>query len=333
MISYAVDVYQKKYAVTDLLHYATYISFFPHLIAGPIVRGNQLVPQLMATWTAKRIAWSAGMYEFAVGFVFKVLGDQISIVIDPYFTADGSVQISWLGHWIVAFLFSCHIFADFAGYSLMAIGAGRLLGYELPQNFDAPYLAGTFRGFWRRWHITLSSFLRDYLYVMALGGNRRGRLLSVVNLGLTMLLGGLWHGAAWTFVAWGGIHGGALMVERSLHIDDRIRRPMLARATWFLVVQAAVIIAWVFFRAPSLPFATTFVLRMFQPFAGPSPEPMLLGALLLTLPVIVHHASHIDGPWQLALRQRPVQGALAGVFLVVGLAWLGKPAAFIYFTF
>lgn len=307
------------------------------MIAGPIVRGNQLVPQIEAFWKDRKFNFSDGVYWFLLGLFLKaVCADHISDIIDPYWTQTAAQSLGCLASWIVAFLYSCQIFSDFAGYSLMAIGLALLLGFELPENFKAPYLATSFSEFWRRWHITLSSFLRDYLYVDLLGGNRKGPIRTYVNLMGTMLLGGLWHGPSWTFVAWGGIHGSALCVERRLGFEGRTRKlGRLSSLSWAIVVQVVVVITWVMFRSPDFLTAGLFLQNMLVPgssaFSG-VPQPLGVG-LILALPVLLHHVlTKVEPVWPW-VQSKPIRGMAAGVLLSLLLLFIHRPQGFIYFTF
>ncbi len=214
IISYLVDTYRGKTKPTTFGRYLFYLSFFPHVVAGPIVRTWQLVPQLQTT---RRIAtdWPMGVHFLSTGFFLKsVCADNIAGIIDPAWKA---ADLSTPDHWVVAFFYYCQIYGDFAGYSLMALGMARLLGFRLPANFRSPLRAVRLQEFWRRWHITLSRWLRDYLYI-PLGGNRAG--LVAVNLMVTMLLGGLWHGAGPGFIIWGGLHGAGLVIERLCRVRN-----------------------------------------------------------------------------------------------------------------
>ena len=231
-------------------------------------------------------------------------------------------------------MFSGQIFADFAGYSNIARGISYLLGYRLPVNFNAPYLAASFKNFWERWHITLSTWLRDYLCV-PLGGNRLGRRRTYVNLALVMLLGGLWHGAAYRFVVWGGIHGLALACERllGLHRDPQAGNGKAVRALWFVVVQCVVLLGWVFFRSESVSDGFRFVSNLWALDFRPLPRVALAGSLFL-LPLIGLHL------WA-SLRERgyfrplgPVgRAALVGVMVYAITSFHGGTSDFIYFQF
>jgi D-alanyl-lipoteichoic acid acyltransferase DltB (MBOAT superfamily) len=233
----------------------------------------------------------------------------------------------------LAVMFSAQIFCDFAGYSNIARGLALMLGFRLPINFNAPYIAGSFQSFWERWHITLSRWLRDYLYV-SLGGNRGSRARTYVNLMLVMVLGGLWHGAAFTFIVWGAIHGGALAVERALGLQRRgTPRPALVRSLWAVVVQAVVLVAWIFFRSDSVAGAWQMVRNVAAlEFEAPS-EVMRLGSWFLLPPLLLH-------AWQL-LEERGVvrppepfaRAALTAVLVLLTLTAYGSTNAFIYFQF
>jgi len=213
-LCYTIDMYKKKSEpVKNLLDFSLFVTFFPHLVAGPIVRPPQLVPQFESPRRASRQQLMEGLFLLSLGLFMKVVlaDSMLSASSDAVFNSTAAV--SGLDAWMGMFAFTGQIFFDFAGYSTCAIGVALCLGFILPLNFRWPYGAMGFADFWRRWHITLSSWLRDYLYI-PLGGNRKGQVRTYINLMLTMLLGGLWHGANWTFVAWGGLHGVYLWVEK-----------------------------------------------------------------------------------------------------------------------
>ncbi|MDQ6811252.1 MAG: MBOAT family protein, partial [Actinomycetota bacterium] len=211
-ISYVVDVKRRVVEPARLLDAAVYLSFFPHLVAGPIVRAREFLPQLAAPRDPNRVAVGSGVWLIALGLVKKVvIADFLArSLVDPVF----AVPQAYAGPDVLlaAYGYAAQIYCDFSGYTDMAIGLALLMGYVFPQNFRSPYRATGFRDFWRRWHMTLSRFLRDFLYI-PLGGNRGGRLRMSRNLMITMVLGGLWHGAAWTFVLWGAFHGVGLVLE------------------------------------------------------------------------------------------------------------------------
>ena len=244
-ISYVVDVYRgRTQPVRNLLDYALYILFFPHLVAGPIVRPYEFLPQLSRP---KRFDWprfQAGVQLFLLGLFKKsVIADQIALAVDPVFKEPGKYGSSAL--WLAVLGYAVQIYCDFSGYTDMALGLAHTLGFKLPHNFNAPYLATSPSDFWRRWHISLSRWLRDYLYI-PLGGNRKGPTRTMVNLFITMLLGGLWHGANWTFVIWGAYHGTLLAIQRLL--PKSIEHPLFRPIGMFLTFMA-VCVGWVLFGA------------------------------------------------------------------------------------
>jgi alginate O-acetyltransferase complex protein AlgI len=239
------------------LHYLLFVAYFPHLIAGPIIHHGQIMPQLAdpANYQAKATNISIGLVTFTIGLAKKVLlAGSFAEYADPIFAGTaGGLAPGLLVAWFGTLAYTLQIYFDFSGYSDMAIGLSRLFGIRLPENFDSPYKACSIIDFWRRWNMTLSQFLRDYLYI-PLGGNRRGKLRRYVNMLLTMLLGGLWHGASWTFVVWGGLHGLYLVINhawRSLGLRSGAPGwPLRLAATGLTFL--AVMFAWIFFRADSL---------------------------------------------------------------------------------
>jgi D-alanyl-lipoteichoic acid acyltransferase DltB (MBOAT superfamily) len=335
IISLVLDVRDGKVAVPNPLSYALYLSFFPHVVAGPVVRAGEIVPDIDRHPRQRTTDLTIGFQQFLLGFFFKaVVGDQLADAINPFWTREAAAHLTTADAWCVAWMYSCQIFADFAGYSWMALGMAKALGFHFPENFNAPYLATTFRTFWHRWHMTLSRFLGDYLYIKALGGNKGGRFRTYVNLIATMLIGGLWHGAAWNFVIWGGIHGGCLAVERLIGMDGRQARSVWARTLWYVVVQIAVVVAWVFFRAPSRRIAMGMVSRMFDLTDGfVISSAALPAALLLTIPVIAYHLCQAIGPLRGLAESQPVRGALAGAMACAVVVMPHVPQGFIYFVF
>jgi D-alanyl-lipoteichoic acid acyltransferase DltB (MBOAT superfamily) len=250
-ISYVVDVYRGKVQPESFLNVALYISFFPQLIAGPIVRASFMMPQLHRLRPFSRAQQALGVRLLVRGFVYKALiADTLAQIADPVF-ADVA---RYNGHALLTatIAFYGQIYFDFAGYSSMAIGTARLFGYRFPPNFNYPYRAASATEFWRRWHMSLSFWLRDYLYI-PLGGNRGGTLFVCRNLMITMLLGGLWHGAAWNYVIWGGLHGTALCVNKLwAQLKPRLSIVAESNVAWIVaavvLTQLWVMIAWVFFR-------------------------------------------------------------------------------------
>lgn len=263
-LSYTIDVYREKIRpAKSLLDFALYVAFFPQLVAGPIVRASELLPQLATVpeWSTRRCY---GGFQFILrGLVKKViLADRLGEVVDVVFAAPELYSGATV--WLAVIGYAGQIYYDFSGYTDIAIGVAKMLGYRFPRNFRHPYLATSVADFWHRWHMTLSRWLRDYLYI-PLGGSHHGVLRTNVNLMITMGLGGLWHGAAWTFVIWGIWHGTALAFERGLRQVIPLRKSIwLGRTTTLLVVA----IGWVFFRSPTLADSGIVFRQLIAPAAG-----------------------------------------------------------------
>jgi alginate O-acetyltransferase complex protein AlgI len=337
-LSYTIDVYLgRSRPARSFLDYALYVTFFPHLVSGPIVRATELVPQFETERRATGAQLGWGLALLAVGLFQKVvLADGIlAPVVDKVFQPR-LAQLATGDAWAGAVAFAGQIFFDFAGYSSCAIGVALCLGFALPDNFRAPYGAVGISDFWRRWHMSLSSWLRDYLYI-PLGGNRRGALRTHVNLALTMLIGGLWHGASWTFVAWGGLHGGYLIAERLLRAAAPAspvwsrRGVQLALA---LVTFVLVCFAWVFFRATSFDQAFRILAAMLGRGRGAGHPAWWLAVLPVAALVAVHWRTRATTfetvvercPWP--LRSALLASAIVSLFLFSGI-----DRAFIYFQF
>ncbi len=251
-LSYVIDVGRGRIAPMNLIDFALYLSFFPQLVAGPIVRATEFAPQIRRRPDPRLINSALALRLILAGLFKKVVVSSYlaSEIVDPVFAVPGE-HSSWEILWAI-YGYAIQIYADFSGYTDIAIGCALLLGFRFPQNFDAPYIARSIQDFWHRWHMTLSRWLRDYLYI-ALGGNRKGVNRTYVNLMLTMVLGGIWHGAGWTFVIWGSLHGTYLIVERI--VKERwkpigLPTPVVSAMQWFLTFNL-VCLAWVFFRAES----------------------------------------------------------------------------------
>ena len=235
-----------------------FVTFFPHLIAGPIVHHKDLIPQFedKSVYKLNYESIVVGLTIFSIGLCKKVLlADGVAGFANPVFDAvAGGESVTLIEAWVGALAYTFQLYFDFSGYSDMAIGAARLFGIKFPLNFNSPYKSANIVDFWRRWHITLSHFLRDYLYI-PLGGNRKGKFRRYTNLMITMLLGGLWHGAGWTFVIWGGLHGIYLVINHQWHSLRRSLGHDLSKSHWWsrglacLVTFLAVVVGWVFFRA------------------------------------------------------------------------------------
>ena len=271
-MSYVIDVYRNEARVVrNFIDYACYVSMFPQLVAGPIIRFQEIADQLRnRTCTLEK--FTRGIAFFMLGMGKKILlANPCGKIADTMFNAG---IVDTLDAWYGAIAYAFQIYFDFSGYSDMAIGLGLMLGFVFAKNFDSPYQSLSITDFWRKWHISLSTWLKDYLYI-PLGGNRKGNVRTYVNLALVMLLGGLWHGASWNFLIWGGIHGGYLAFERFLGKESLYRRfPKLIQVTLTFFI---VLIAWVFFRADSLPEAWRYLGCMFGWTASGDNAPVVRG--------------------------------------------------------
>ena len=341
-LSYVIDIGRGTLEPATLLEFATYMSFFPHLVAGPIVRGSELLPQLRNRPATQSVDLVRAGRLILVGLVKKVVISSYlaSALVDRAFTTPGGLNSAQA--LFAMYGYAAQIYADFSGYTDIAIGIALLLGFRFPENFDAPYTAVSLQDFWRRWHMTLSRWLRDYLYI-PLGGNRGGVARTYRNLALTMLLGGLWHGASWTFVIWGGLHGSGLAAERwwgERRAPSRIDEAMTA-GSWSIWLRRVatfhfVCLAWIFFRADSFATARTFLGRL---FGGGWGGPGVHFAYVLSL--VVGLGAQFIGSGALAaveVRVRSLPTVLQVVGMSVGLVAVSTfgpegVAPFIYFRF
>jgi len=247
-ISYVMDVYRERMLPAKFVDFAVLLTFFPHLVSGPIVRPAEFIPQLQSPRSPRDIPLSPALVLIASGLIKKVvIADQLGrLAVDQVFGAPEAY--SSLDIFIAILAFGVQIYCDFSGYTDMAIGIAMLLGFRFPQNFDQPYRAASLQEFWRRWHMTLSRFLKDYLYV-GLGGNQKGEVRTSINLVATMTIGGFWHGASFTFIIWGLLHGVGLAVERYLRNTLKMRLPKFIS---ILITFAFVNLAWIFFRSETV---------------------------------------------------------------------------------
>jgi len=341
-LSYTLDIYRRKMRPWhSFLDYAMYVTFFPQLVAGPIVRAADFLPQCETPRrpTGRQFGW--GLWLLVLGLFEKmvVADGLLAPVVERVYDSPGTP--GFVAAWCGTFAFAGQIFCDFAGYSTCAIGVAMCLGFRIPDNFRFPYAAIGFADFWRRWHISLSSWLRDYLYI-PLGGNRKGRPRTYVNLMVTMLLGGLWHGASWTFVAWGGLHGLYLLVERILrHFlqHARVWRRPPVRLALGLMTFLLVCIAWVFFRANTFERAFTIASVMLGR-GGLSPDlyvgKIMLGKTLLTVGVLLAvHWRLRSSSLEALVEKTPwwVRSAALAAMLILMATMPGEDRAFIYFQF
>ena len=338
-LSYSIDVYRGRIEPwRSPVDFALFVSFFPQLVAGPIVRAGDFLPQCVSERraTSSEIGWGSALVALGL-FAKVVLADGLMAPVADAVFADAP-RASPLAAWTGTLAFSAQIFFDFWGYSTCAIGLAMILGFALPDNFRSPYAAVGFSDFWRRWHVTLSSWLRDYLYV-SLGGNRSGRWRTARNVMLTMLLGGLWHGAAWSFVVWGGLHGLLLLAERSL----RGRLPARgagARRIGAGITFLLVSLAWVPFRAETLADAWRLLETMLTGGAPGLVDPGVGRARMVLVALVT--AAMLATQW--ALRERTLEevarrmpwtlraAVLAALIAAICTA-PGEERAFIYFQF
>jgi alginate O-acetyltransferase complex protein AlgI len=347
-IAFLVDAYRGNVARYALPHYALFVTYFPHLIAGPILHHKDMIPQFEAAESKSPNPHLilCGLMIFAIGLFKKTgLADGIQPLVALAF---GPAAPSFDQAWIGALAYTFQLYFDFSGYSDMAIGISLMFGIFLPLNFNSPYKATSIIDFWRRWHMTLSQFLRDYLYI-PLGGNRHGRLLRYVNLMITMVLGGLWHGAAWTFVAWGALHGVYLCINHAWNHFGPAIAPRFARAVdiaAFVLTFLAVVVAWVFFRANDM----TSALYILSKMADPSQIIFGRGEMANAAFVMVYaalawfapntqaimgydHANRTVGETLGVWSRRPAFLYLSATVLAFGILGIQQHSEFIYFRF
>ncbi len=339
-VAYIVDVYNEKLEPADsLVDYALFISLFPHLIAGPIQRPGHLLPQVQRPRPFDDRAFFDGLMLIASGLARKcILADNCALLANAAFAGKLGEPSLWTAL-IGMYAFAWQIYGDFSGYSDMARGSAQLLGFHFMVNFRQPYLSTSLQDFWRRWHISLSTWLRDYLY-LPLGGNRLGSGRTYGNLMTTMLLGGLWHGASWTFVVWGAIHGVGLSVERFFGLAPESTGE--ARPSWWwtwvrrICIFHLVCLAWVFFRAPSLREAVRYLGQFRETAWSAQCVPAMVMLVVFTIPFfLMDLALEKSGAEYLSERRPLLVQVFVGILTVVAVLLFGAAAsnAFIYFQF
>ncbi|MEJ8820741.1 MBOAT family protein [Variovorax humicola] len=359
-IAFLVDCWQGKVHERSFVHYALFVTYFPHLIAGPVLHHAQMMPQFAnpSTYRIDLNKVALGLAIFTFGLAKKLLiGDKMGQYADMVFNGvHGGILPSLYTAWFGVLAYTMQIYFDFSGYSDMAVGLSLCLGVRLPLNFNSPYKSTNIIEFWRRWHISLSTFLRDYLYV-PLGGNRKGPARRYLNLFLTMLLGGLWHGAAWTFVIWGALHGTFLMINHLWNAKVRRNIPPgpIAKVLGWLLTFICVMMAWVVFRAESMTAAIEIykgLLGMhgtpdgaFGEFLVPYRKPEFFQTLLVALVVCLALPPTITlerwVPQPIFLATRPRAGSVATVVMALVtvtmlgfcVSQLGSYSPFLYFQF
>jgi alginate O-acetyltransferase complex protein AlgI len=334
-MSYIIDVYRKEAVyVLSFIDYACYISMFPQLVAGPIIRFQEIAEQLIRRQHTLE-KFSRGVAFFSLGMTKKVLlANSCGKLADITFSA-GSLY--WVDAWYGIIAYSFQIYFDFSAYSDMAIGLGLMFGFVFAKNFNSPYLSASITEFWQRWHISLSTWLREYLYI-PLGGNRKGEMRTAMNLAIVMLLGGLWHGASWNFVAWGGLHGILLGSERLFG-----RRPLyykLPRVCKIALTFILVLIAWVFFRAETFPGALSYARSMFGLEKVPDTSLLLDGLLysryyLLSMAIAALVVWKAPQTWDWTRNMGAFKVMVVAVLFVISVAVLSMQSynPFIYFNF
>ena len=347
-IAFLVDAYRGQVARYALPHYALFVTYFPHLIAGPILHHKDMIPQFERAETKRPDPHLilCGLIIFAIGLFKKTcLADGIQpLVAQAFGPSTPTFDQAWIG--VLAYTFQ--LYFDFSGYSDMAIGLSLMFGIFLPLNFNSPYKATSIVDFWRRWHMTLSQFLRDYLYI-PLGGNRHGRVLRYVNLMITMLLGGLWHGAAWTFVVWGALHGVYLCINHAWSNFGPKAPPRFARLAEIAGVALtflAVVIAWVFFRAPDMTTALAVLSKMADPTNVAFGRVEMAYALFVAIYAALawfapntqeimgyDHENRTVGENLRAQRMRPLFLYATAAVLAFGILGIQQHSEFIYFRF
>lgn len=344
-LSYTLDVYRRDLKPLDsLLDYAFYVSFFPQLVAGPIVRARDFIPQIRQPLFVSKEMFGEGVFFILSGLFKKaVISDYISVnFVERIFDNPG--LYSGLENLFGVYGYALQIYCDFSGYSDMAIGIALLLGFRFPINFNSPYKSDSVTDFWHRWHISLSTWLRDYLYI-SLGGNRKGKIRTYINLALTMLLGGLWHGASWNFIVWGGLHGMALAAHKFLR--SLLHRPKNYRSTGIRKAFAVVLtfhfvcFCWIFFRNATFEASVTMIRQIFTAFHPELLEQLVMGYwkvfILMGAGFLLHWC---PDSWQQACSRGVIRLPLvAQASLLVALIYLviqvksSDIQPFIYFQF
>lgn len=340
-MSYTIDVYRGSLQPTkNVLHFFAYLAMFPQLVAGPIVRAADLLPQLAAPPKVTEQQRWEGTTLIVYGFFKKVvIADSLAGTVNRAFwmTQPMDSAAYW---WIIMTMFAFQIYCDFSGYTDIARGLGKWMGYEFPKNFRHPYGAISFRDFWTRWHISLSSWFRDYVYI-PFGGSRSSKLAGMRNMAITMVISGFWHGAAWTFVVWGALHALYLAVERLTNWPERLQKLPGGRHASAVIVFALVLVAWVYFRAHSFGQAQTIVARLFDlgdwnfhlALTGMSGKALLLTALIALRQVYVYFVKTplFESPG--FSRIEALQPVLLAILLMACVFFRGPGEAFIYFQF
>jgi D-alanyl-lipoteichoic acid acyltransferase DltB (MBOAT superfamily) len=342
-LSYTIDVYRKKMEpVRNIIDFGFYVSFFPHLVAGPIVRASVFIPQIYQEFKLSKHEFSHAIYMISKGLIKKIIiSNFIALnLVDRVF--DAPTIYSGFENLLAVYGYGLQIYCDFSGYTDIAIGVALILGFRLPVNFNSPYKARSITDFWKRWHISLSQWLRDYLYI-SLGGNRKGKLRTYFNLMLTMLLGGLWHGASLRFVIWGGLHGIGLVINRIWDsiFKNHLRTRWIGRAFAVFLTFQFVNFCWIFFRAPDMESVKVMLKQIFENFSPGSYMTVLPAysnaLILMAVAYIIHFLpERIKESYRGVFIEIPVVAQLVVVMLVAILLFQMRTTEimpFIYFRF
>lgn len=340
-ISLVVDVWKEKYCKGEaivsknLAEHAKktifFISFFPHLIAGPILKAHDFYPQIKSK-ALREVQWESVVKALIVGYFLKmVIADNLKD-----FTYEISYPIYELRSSTTLFVYmigySCQIFSDFAGYSLIAIGLGRLFGYEFNKNFNFPYISTSFKEFWKRWHMSLSTFLMEYLYI-PLGGNKKGKFRTYLNLIITMTIGGLWHGVSWNYALWGILHGGILAFERFTKLSNNESQNIVITFCRMIFVFFVVSILWLFFKMQHIEHITGFLVAMVKNYNIPNDISRISYIIVYSFPVFIYHMLYLlnkNGKSKLYVKIEPILYSIALFFIITNS---GTNQEFIYFQF
>lgn len=340
-ISLLVDVWKEKYidnrkiVSSSLMKHAQrtlfFISFFPHLVAGPILKAHDFFPQIGIKYF-KDINWRKSFKTLITGYFLKMvvadnLKDFTFWITYPFFQSQSSINLI-----VMLFGYSFQIFADFAGYSLIAVGLANLFGYNFMYNFNFPYISTSFKEFWKRWNISLSSFLMEYLY-FPLGGNRKGKIGTYLNLMVTMILGGLWHGAAWSYAVWGGSHGFALAAERFITDKVKIKHTRFIVFIKGIFVFFFVTLAWLLFKLPEFSHVVGYFKAMAHNFSFSDNTRLITGIIVYSIPVIIYHIVHLLKNSRAFLFIQKIEYLLYALLLFLIITNSGSPGTFIYFQF
>jgi alginate O-acetyltransferase complex protein AlgI len=342
-LSYTIDVYRKKMEpVRNIIDFGFYVSFFPHLVAGPIVRASVFIPQIYKEFRLSRPEFSHALYMISKGLIKKiVISNFIALnLVDRVF--DAPSIYSGFENLLAIYGYGLQIYCDFSGYTDIAIGVALILGFRLPVNFNSPYKAASISDFWKRWHISLSQWLRDYLYI-SMGGNKKGNIRTYFNLMVTMLLGGLWHGASLKFIIWGGLHGMGLIINR---IWDSVfkrhsKRSWIGRVIAVFITFQFVNFCWIFFRAPDINSVKVMLKQIFESFSPGSYMTVLpaysSALLLMAVAYIIHFLpERIKESYRGVFIRTPLFAQIAVIMMVAILLFQMKTnevMPFIYFRF